>query len=147
VRCLILRISGCGGQECVGFPIFACGSVLFESYLLCFVLLDSGSLSLSLSLSRYLYALGFLLLLLLVPITKGRSAAATGGRRQDKRRGEERAEQEQEPCPGDQSFLMSSRSFVSIFVRPRLPAPPHGTPPPPPATSTLPWFGQENNPF
>jgi hypothetical protein len=50
VRCLILRISGCGGQECVGFPIFACGSVLFESYLLCFVLLDSGSLSLSLSL-------------------------------------------------------------------------------------------------
>jgi hypothetical protein len=31
VRCLILRISGCGGQECVGFPIFACGSVLFES--------------------------------------------------------------------------------------------------------------------
>jgi hypothetical protein len=95
-------------------------------------------------LSLYLYALGFLLLLLLVPITKGRSAAATGGRRQDKRRGEERAEQEQEPCRGDQSFLMSSRSFVSIFVRPRLPAPPHGTPPP--ATSTLPWFGQENNP-
>jgi hypothetical protein len=53
VRCLILRISGCGGQECVEFPIFACGSVLFESYLLCFVLLDSGSLSLSLSLSLF----------------------------------------------------------------------------------------------
>ncbi len=30
MRCLILRISGCGGLECVGFPIFACGSVLLS---------------------------------------------------------------------------------------------------------------------
>lgn len=143
MRCLILRISGCGGLECVGFPIFACGSVLLSRF--------SFFWTPDLPLSLHLYALGFLLLLPVVPITKGRSAAATGGRRQDKRRedkrrGEERAEQEQEPCRGDQSFLMSSRSFVSIFVRPRLPAPPHGTPPPPPATSTLSWFGQENNP-